>query len=174
MVVWTGTGITTVLCFCRLSLRLALSRTLFLDDLFALLAEIFLLAHSVDITVMARPLYRMMAIRAGVAAPTPGLDRTITLYYRLQFAENMMYWSCLWSVKAGFLVFYHRLLGRICQQVPDRFVKQRIFLWGVMGYTGLAYVGCILPVALACPSLTYLSGQFLSPPLSLLHRDGRR
>lgn len=124
-----------------------------IPDLLNLLAVFFLLIHAVLVTVAAPPMYKLMMVRAGLQAPDAGLPAVITRYYRLQFAHDMIFWTCLWCIKAAFLSLYWPMIAE--QRTALRW--QRQFFYGVVGLTLSAYLACLLPLPLACPSFSYNS-----------------
>ena len=59
---------------------------------------------------------------------------TTTKYLRIQFALIVLFWTCLWAVKAAFLAFYKTLFD-------NGFLGwQKVAWWIVVVFTFLSYV----------------------------------
>lgn len=122
-----------------------------LPEALHLLALCFLFAHAVLVTVMASPTYALMQVRSGRAAPSAHLAEVITRFYRFQFAENVIFWTGLWCVKASFLMLYWPTIG--CARSSLGW-QRRMFIVVII-FTALAYAACLIPLPLACPSFSY-------------------
>lgn len=148
-VTWTLFAIATLCFVARIAVRIKFSSRLFIDDGFAFLAIILLLAHAILITTMLHSMYITVAME-NLAQGTPtkrsGIDvyGSLRLFLKLQFAQTMVYWSCVWSVKASFLAFFKRLTDNL---------KAHIVAWWIITViTFLAYVGCVITYPVSCAS----------------------
>jgi hypothetical protein len=120
----------------RIAIRFQWSRRLFADDYICVLALAILLANTALTTVMAPPMYEILRMAAGREQPTAAFAEQATLYLRCQFASTMLFYTCLWAVKASFLVFFHRLTSHT--KWPQR------AWYAVAIITGLSYCGTII------------------------------
>nr|OQO11424.1 hypothetical protein B0A51_16348 [Rachicladosporium sp. CCFEE 5018] len=143
-VIWVTSGLCVILVFTRLAIHLKFARRLHLDDGLAILALSFLLANSVVTTLMAHPMYDIILLSVGALDPGPNFMERSTFYLKCQFASTMLFWSCLWAVKASFLAFFWRLT----HQIP----ALRRLWWAVMALTIVSYIGCVVTYPVSCTS----------------------
>lgn len=95
-------------------------------------------------TAMSPPMYELLAVSNGREQPTPAFMDRASYYLRCQFASIMIFWACLWSVKASFLAFFYRL--------TERLVWSRRAWWVVTTVTALAFIGSIVSAVASCTS----------------------
>lgn len=150
-----------ILFITRIVIRLTTSKRVFWDDGWAAAAILCLLAHVVVVHTMLKPLY--LTVTAGKAAaaaaasgapPAPppttpeaqlaafNMLQKIVFYIKLQFTETMLFWTCLWLVKASFLAFFKRLTTN---------VKGHYVAWWIIAViTGLSYIGAAITYPVSC------------------------
>lgn len=70
------------------------------------------------------------------------------------------FWGCLWCVKFSLLLMFKRLTERVPFHLK--------MWWGVVVFTGLAFIGCIISQLTSCSSIHKFSkfGKYLSSHLS--------
>jgi hypothetical protein len=145
----------------RIVIRLVTSKRVFWDDGWALAATLCLLAHVVIVHTMLNPMYITVQMgkkaiadaMAGLPPPPPPttpeaiaaataiLDKVV-FYIKMQFTETMVFWTCLWLVKASFLAFFKRLTTN---------VKAHYIAWWVIAViTGLSYIGAVITYPVSC------------------------
>lgn len=104
-------------------------------------------------------LWFMTYITAGRIAAEPqeiaAQSRQLT---RWQFPIITIFWTVLWSVKAGFLTLFFRLIQSF------RILRR---LWYVVAvFATIAYIGCVLASTLTCdPPSDYFKGAYSQPLL---------
>ncbi|KAI1125911.1 hypothetical protein F5Y10DRAFT_279206 [Nemania abortiva] len=112
-VLWTLTGLATVLFFGRLLIRSVLVKTFHLDDVFGAVAW-FVTTVAIILATIANPLnYKSGAIVVGEIPkpPLPELiDITITLR-KWNVADQVLFWIGLYSSKLSFLFLYRVIFG---------------------------------------------------------------
>jgi hypothetical protein len=99
-----------------------------MEDGFVMLSWVTFIALAVMYIVVTRPLYRVdKAIGTGVLYPT--VEDDALLMIKIFFANTMIFWMVLWSVKLSLLFLYRRLF----EGLPD----QMRWWWGVFVFTVL-------------------------------------
>jgi hypothetical protein len=158
-VVWAGFGMAFFFYVSRVLIRLKINSKLNLDDIVVTLAISILLAHAIVITVMAGPMYDILAVAAsnGAFVPPANFMERSTFYLRCQFAATCLFWSCVWAVKASFLVFYKTLIDGL-KYLPT-------IWWIIVGITSMSYVASIISYPVSCTSFTL--GMPPPPPSAL-------
>lgn len=89
-------------------------------------------------------MYEVLDVGAGLEQPGATFLSDASFYLKLQFALTVLYWSCLWAVKACFLAFFHRLTKglKYC----------RWAWWATVLITALSYIGCVITYPVSCSS----------------------
>lgn len=163
-VLWTLTGITTVLFFGRLLIRSILVKTFHLDDVFAAIAWL-LTTLAITLATIANPLnYKSGAITVG-EAPTPPLpeliDITITLR-KWNFAGQILFWTGLYCAKLSFVFLYRVIFGS--------HNKYRYAWFAVVTYIILSFGICLIGVFGQCGKIqnlfSYGKGHSISTAFS--------
>jgi hypothetical protein len=146
---WSLFSISAISFFSRLLIRLRYNRRLFFDDGFAFFALVCLLASCLLISFMAPSMYttiqmeKFSASLAGLGKRRDVLD-TVGFYLKLQFSQTIVYWTCLWAVKASFLAFFKPLTRNLKSHV--------IAWWFILVITVLAYAACVISYPISCSS----------------------
>lgn len=126
-------------------LRYAPHRRLLADDYLAILALLILIGNSAVMTAMTPTIYELIAVNAGEVPPPPTFPADSRFYLKLQVAWVVLFVSCLWVVKACFLVWFGRLAR------PFKWPRRA---WiGIVVFCIVAYCATLATYPLACPSL---------------------
>lgn len=141
--VWTCFSVALLFVTLRTAIRLRIANGLTADDHWITLALLALLTLCILETIQHPSLYHITAMMDG----TPGTDFNELIvdtenYLKYEFAIIILFWTILWSVKAGFLALYFRLF---------REMKHYRRAWyALVFFAFLAYVGCIITLTLSC------------------------
>jgi hypothetical protein len=81
-----------------------------IEDLFILLAYAFFLSMSISYLVIIPPLYRVTAVSDGAIPPYPAILSDSLRVIKVFFADSMLLFFTLWSVKFSLLFLYRRLM----------------------------------------------------------------
>ena len=103
---------------------------------------------------MSPAMYELLAVSVGQEVATPAFLARASFYLKCQFASTIMFWSCLWSVKASFLAFFRQLTAGL--KWP------RMAWWVVTVITTLAYIGSIITYPVSCTSFVLGRSKFPS------------
>lgn len=150
-VTWTLFGVALSFFIARMTIRLKVSKKIFWDDGWAFFAIILLLANAAIITAMLKPMYitiQMQKFSASIKRQEPGVDifASLVKFLKFQFGETLIFWTCLWAVKASFLAFFKRL--------TDNVKGHYLAWWIITVITGLAYIGCVITYPVSCSEFT--------------------
>ncbi|KAK3673911.1 hypothetical protein LTR78_006113 [Recurvomyces mirabilis] len=152
-VVWALTGLATSLVAARLAIHIKFGRRQLIDDTLLVLALCMLISNSIVTSLMAEPMYDLLKYSHGLLIPGPEFMTRSTFYLKCQFASTVLFWSCLWTVKACFLAFFY--------QLSNQTLWPRRFWWAVAVITAISYVGCVITYPLSCTS--FVLGQCEKP-----------
>ncbi|KIW06247.1 uncharacterized protein PV09_02720 [Verruconis gallopava] len=145
-IVWSLFGIATLFFCARILIRIKFSKRIFIDDGLAGFALICLLANATLTQIMLPSMYvavEMEQFSASIKrAATINIIGTIPHFLKYQFAETMIYWTCLWAVKGSFLAFFRRLATNVRGHL--------IAWWIIVIITALAYIGCVITYPVSC------------------------
>ena len=132
------------LCFVafRVFVKIKSFRKLFSDDLLVIAAWIMLFGFAVLWQVMVPTLYEQYAVESGQKLPDVEFISKDTHFLRSIVAFTILFYSCLWTVKLSFLLFFRRLGARVR--------GQNIWWWCILAVTGLTWVSCIATVHYRC------------------------
>lgn len=97
-------------------------------------------------TIMSPAMYELLAVSVGREQPTPSFLVRASLYLKCQFASTVLFWACLWSVKASFLAFFHRL--------TEHLAWPRRAWWAIVAVTMLAFITSVITYPISCTSFT--------------------
>ena len=147
-VVWAGFALAFIFCIFRVIVRLKINSKLNFDDALVTVAMCILLAHAIVITLMAGPMYDILKVampNSTFQTPANFMDRS-SFYLKCQFVATCLFWSCLWAVKASFLVFYKTLIKGL-KYLPT-------IWWAIVIFTALSYLACVISYPVSCMSFT--------------------
>jgi len=102
-------------------------------------------------------LYMVYEIVDGKRAPTLDFIDKATLFLKLEFAIILLFWTCIWAVKAAFLTLYRGLFTNVHGW-------QRSAWWAVAALCVLSYIGNWVLQFLACTPLSnyFVPGAYRS------------
>ena len=182
---WVLFGAATAFFLSRLAIRAKFTGRLWLDDLLAGCALACLFTNAMIITYMADSMYKSLLLAnlaapkskstldksfltdtSNYGAPylstglLPVMKRenifdTVSYFMKLQFTVTILFWTCLWLVKASFLAFFHRLTDNLRNYVRA--------WWCITIFTGLAYIASMITYPLACSSFQPRKFVSISP-----------
>ncbi|MCJ1273487.1 hypothetical protein MMC21_001279 [Puttea exsequens] len=143
---WSLFAISVVFFSLRVAVRLTVARRLHTDDAWSGLALAILLGLAITLTVAIPDMYQLLNVGAGLEKPGADFLSNASEYLKLQFALTILYWSCIWAVKACFLSFFHRLTVGLkwC----------RWAWWATVVITTISYIGCVITYPVSCASFT--------------------
>jgi len=107
-------------------------------------------------------LYPVQLVSAGLIPPYASMMEDLTAMLHEFFAVQLFFWLTLWAVKCSLLFMFQRLTTGIQSYT-------RIW-WGVMVFTILAFVGCVISQFTSCSSMHawFTAGEFERFPTLLL------
>ena len=150
---WAGVAIAGCFVIARTTIRVYTLSRLQIDDYWVYFAWTILFINAILTTLQAPHLYY---ITRGIAGLEP-LDEKFMYhgnkYVRYEFPSIGLFWTILWGIKASFLALFWKLF--------EGLKGYRRWWWGVVIFTGLAYIGCWLASALNChpPDLYFKFGN---------------
>jgi hypothetical protein len=144
-------GIALLFFIARIAIRVKFNKRVFWDDGWAFFAIICLLANAILTHAMLQPMYvtiKMQQWSASIKRDEGEVDlfASIVQFLKFQFAETMIFWTCLWSVKASFLAFFKRLTTNVRGHL--------VAWWIIVVITALAYIGCAITYPVSCSEFT--------------------
>lgn len=143
ILLWTSFSVALVSIALRTAIRLRVATRPTADDYWITLALLALLTLIILETIQHPSLYQITGMMDGT--PVTDFNRLIAdteHYLRYQFAIIILYWTVLWSVKAGFLALYFRFFREL--------KHYRRAWYALVVFTFLAYIGCIITLTLSC------------------------
>jgi hypothetical protein len=151
--IWVLHGIALLVALSRIGFQLKFARIFWVEDGLSMLALLFLLGDGMLTTIMT--IYASSLGEDVHLSPilplmdSEALERSSAVtgnLMRLRFSEVLIFWTCLWLLKASFLALWYRAAK------PD--TRLKTILWGtVIVVTALAFVICTSTFSAACKSL---------------------
>ena len=141
--IWTSFGVALLFVALRTAIRLRVTSRPAADDYWITLALAALLTFCTLETIQHPSLYQISGILDG--NPLSDLNQLITdteQYLKYQFIIIILFWTILWSVKAGFLALYFKFFCEL--------KHYRRAWYALVVFTFLAYIGCIITLTLSC------------------------
>lgn len=132
---YTMIAITSFFCLTRFLLRFWKAGKFQIEDAFVLLSWVFSLVLAIDYIVVTPVMYRVTAFEAGRIPPYPTVEKDALFMIKIFFANTMLLWAALWSVKLSFLFLYRRLLEGLPNQLR--------WWWGIFIFTIVVYLPSI-------------------------------
>ena len=96
------------------------------EDFFMFLAYGFFLSMTISYIVIIPPLYRVTEVSEGLIKPYPEVLSDSLIIIKVFFANSMLLWFTLWSVKFSVLFLYRRLMIGL--------PKYLRWWWAVLGF----------------------------------------
>lgn len=106
---WGGEAIATIFLCMRLTIRVKAFRRLYSDDAFVILAWVCSMAACILWQVLVTGLYQQYKLSAGKLEMTPEVLKTERDLLHGTVAYLLLFFTCLYGVKASFLFFFRRL-----------------------------------------------------------------
>ncbi|KAH7030639.1 uncharacterized protein B0I36DRAFT_242354 [Microdochium trichocladiopsis] len=145
-IIWSCFGGALLIGTGRTAVRLKIVKRPSAEDYWILFALAALLSLCVLETIQLPSLYYMTAVVEGTLLPSLDLIGHTETYLRYQFPITVLYWTVLWSIKAGFLALYFKLF----KELP---IYRRVW-YGLAFFTLLAYAACWASLAVSCGTLS--------------------
>lgn len=131
-VVWAGASMSFVFLLLRLISRFRGPRRLFWDDGFAIFGWLLVLASAALWQWIARDMYYVLDISAGLATPGADFWARMIRFARVQFVVELFFDTTLVAIKLAFLFFFKRLGKRVR--------GQQYIWWTVLFFALASYV----------------------------------
>ncbi|KAK5993821.1 hypothetical protein PT974_07258 [Cladobotryum mycophilum] len=142
-VAWAVTGISFLFLLFRLTVRIRSFKKLYSDDYLVIAAWLMLLATSVIWQIKVPILYQLFEINRGGAPLTTKFTDSYATFMPHIVTWSVLFYSCLWSVKFSFLLFFRRLGSKITHQY-------NIWWWIICVLTFAGWVACIADIDYKC------------------------
>lgn len=141
--VWTCFSVAFLFVALRTAIRIRVASRLTADDYWITFALAALLTLCILETIQEPSLAPITGIMDGTGIHDfNSLIADTEHYLRYQFPIIVLFWTVLWSVKAGFLALYFKFF---------RELKHYRRAWFALAlFTFLAYLGCIVTLTLSC------------------------
>jgi hypothetical protein len=108
-VMWAGVSITLLFVIFRILVRLISFHKVFSDDYLVTGAWLMFLASSIFWQVSYKPVFEQYSLRSADAEDNPQFLMSLTRSLKFQVAEQILFYTSLWTVKLSFLIFFRRL-----------------------------------------------------------------
>ena len=132
---WAGIVLSLAFLVFRLTVKWRSYRKTYSDDYLVIIAWILLLASTILWQIMSPNLYELFDVVSGQALLTPGfVDRNTDLLRSLA-PFSLLFYTCLWTVKLSFLLFFRRLGLNVR--------GQKIWWWCVLVITLLTWAATV-------------------------------
>ncbi|KAF2713428.1 hypothetical protein K504DRAFT_487837 [Pleomassaria siparia CBS 279.74] len=140
-------ALTSVFVVARVVTRFLRPRRLIVEDVLVTLSFVFFIAMSVLYIVVTPAIFRI-----SVALTDPALQYATMLddalfVTQIFFANTMIFWFVLWSVKFSLLALYKRLLNGVGNKTYAG------VWWGVFVFCVVTLIGCIVSNIESCQSM---------------------
>ena len=140
---WAGVAISFGFFMFRIFVRVKVFRRLFPDDALVLAAWLMMIAYAAIWQWCGDQLYLSVAVASGklLMPPPDFLDQLETFLHGL-FVAYYMFYTCLWSIKMSFLLFFLKLGHNVR--------RQKTLWWSVFAFTIASYAVCLGLVDYSC------------------------
>ncbi|PWY96692.1 hypothetical protein BO94DRAFT_506128 [Aspergillus sclerotioniger CBS 115572] len=142
---YTMIALSSAVVMARFSLIVWKLRSLQIEDGCILLAWACFLAMSIAYIIVTPVIYKISAYEAGDIAPWATMVSDALFMIKVFFANTMLLWGALWSVKLAFLFLYRRLLRDLPGQMK--------WWYMVMGFCLVTFIGAIVSNFTSCQSM---------------------
>jgi hypothetical protein len=103
-------AVTSVFAIARLTTRVLHAKAWVVEDYLVYLAFAFYIAMSVLYIVVTPAMFRLAKVTSGTIPPYPTLITDALFITKIFFANSMVFWFVLWSIKFSLLALYRRLM----------------------------------------------------------------
>jgi hypothetical protein len=151
--IWVLHGIALLTALSRIAFQLKFARIFWIEDGLSTLALLCLLADGLTITIMS--IYSSTVgenVQLSPVLPlmdSEALERTANAaghLMRLRFSETLLFWTCLWLLKASILALWYR--------VSRPTTRMKSVSWRIaVAVTATTFIAFTVPFSVACPSL---------------------
>lgn len=142
-------GMAMIAAAARTALRLKQHGRLFFDDLFLLIACIFLTAATIITYHVSWALY--VPYSDFTLFHPNDLKRRVIWFQKMVFAYISLTWVVIFAVKLSFMYFFRALV--------DRLVNMVIYWRIVLGVIVVSFAVCVSEAAMECPHFDISSGM---------------
>ncbi|KAI4230761.1 MAG: hypothetical protein LQ349_006051 [Xanthoria aureola] len=132
---WSGTGLSLSFVIFRLIVKIRSYKKVYSDDYLVVAAWILLLGSAVLWQFMSPNLYDLFAVTSGKKPLTPDFISENADLLRSITPFSLLFYSCLWTVKLSFLLFFRRLGLNVR--------GQKIWWWCVLTITVLTWIATV-------------------------------
>ncbi|MCJ1373571.1 hypothetical protein MMC20_004799 [Loxospora ochrophaea] len=113
------------------------------DDAFHLLAVALFVVYTILLTVVFPTLIQIWRFQAGSSTESPEeVNQTYRKWSSLTIGMTVIWWSCIYAVKAAFLFLYRQLFG-----VSTKFKR---LWWAIAVFNMITFIPCMASVAGKC------------------------
>lgn len=136
----------------RLSVRLHTFGNVQLDDYLVVAAWFMLLAAAVVWQYKIHFVYELFDVLTG-HTPSASFLSDYKSFMPNIITWNVLFYSCLWSIKFSFMVFFRRLGSKLRTHV--------IWWWVVLSLAVIGYIGCVADIDWDCSlkSVAYITSK---------------
>ena len=139
---WAGAGISLCFLLFRLFVRIKSYQKLYSDDFLVIAAWAMLLTNTVIWHVMVPNLYEVDGVQSGQEQQRPGFANNLTSLLHSLLPVTVLFYSCLWTVKLSFLLFFRRLGSKVR--------GHKVWWWCILIITILTWIACIASIQYRC------------------------
>ncbi len=138
---WTFLFASLAFVIARLVVRIRSFSKLFVDDYLIIAAWFMFLASAIVWKIKAHTMFELYALQRGEIPFTTDFLNAYATFLPHIVTFNTLFYTCIWSVKASFLVFFYRL-GAV--------IEHRWWWWTVVVLTFCGWVACIADIDYQC------------------------
>ena len=146
-VAWTFTVTALLLTIGRFGIHWRKTRKFGWDDYFNAIAVVFLFVLIVTYQLYVPIQYNAQLYALGLSNQAP-TGRDVILYMKLDYANIIMFFCVIYSVKASFLALYWQIF-----EVSQSF---RVAWWGITSYTIVSFLISLLAIFWKCGSPAHM------------------
>jgi hypothetical protein len=151
--IWVLHGVALLVVLSRVAFQFRFARVFWIEDALSTLALLCLFGDGMLVTIMTIYASTMGDdVQLSPILPlmdSGALERTASAtgyLMRLRFSETLIFWTCLWLLKASFLAMWHR--------TSNPTTRMGRAMWRiVVAITVLGFVAFTMTFSLACKSL---------------------
>ena len=141
----------------RIFVRVKIFRRLFPDDALVLAAWLMNIGYAAVWQWCGNQLYLSIAVASGkLLIPSPEVVEQLQTFLHGLFVACYLFYTCLWSIKMSFLIFFWKL-GHNVQ-------RQKILWWAIFAITLASYAVCLGLVDYRCllGSEAHLASEYIT------------
>ncbi|KIW75663.1 hypothetical protein Z517_10405 [Fonsecaea pedrosoi CBS 271.37] len=138
-------GVTSIVFLARALVRVRQPKRFQAEDVFLVLAYLFFLALTIMYIVVTPVMFRVTDASSGKIPVYPEILSDSLFMIKIFFANTMIFWFTLYSVKFAFLCLYRRLMTGIPMYM-------RLW-WAAAGFCIVTLIGCVITDFTSCHSM---------------------